>query len=180
MERIKRYFFLLRLFIRDGYQRARFLKTKNYFMNQGEGCYFQIFNFGTEPHLISFGDNVVIATGVRFINHDIVSFVFNKKYKEDMPTKVNTINIGNNVFIGAGTIILPGVHIGDNVIVGAGSIVSKDISSGSVAVGCPCTHIGSFEEYHKKYQVVTKEYTWKQCDEDKAMKQIVFFSKGRV
>lgn len=48
------------------------------------------------------------------------------------------IKIGNNVWIGAGTIVLPGVTIGDNVTIGAGSIVSSDIPSDSLAFGQPC------------------------------------------
>lgn len=48
------------------------------------------------------------------------------------------IHIGNNVWIGAGAIILPGVTIGDNSVIGAGSVVTKDIPANVVAVGNPC------------------------------------------
>ena len=104
----------------NGHKRANYLKKINYFHRQGDGCYFQPYNFGTEPQLIEFGNNVAIASGVRFVNHDIVSFVFNNLYKKNYPTKVNTISIGSNVFIGCNTIVLPGVHIGNNVIIGGG------------------------------------------------------------
>lgn len=53
------------------------------------------------------------------------------------------ISIGNNVWIGFGAQIMPGVSIGDNTIVGAGSIVTKDISSNSIAVGVPARKIKS-------------------------------------
>ena len=46
--------------------------------------------------------------------------------------------IGNNVWIGGGAIIMPGVTIGDNVVVGAGSVVTKDIPSNKIAYGNPC------------------------------------------
>mgnify|MGYP003372065288 FL=1 len=46
--------------------------------------------------------------------------------------------IGNNVWIGGGAIIMPGVTIGDNVVIGAGSVVTKDIPDNSVAYGSPC------------------------------------------
>lgn len=46
--------------------------------------------------------------------------------------------LGNDIWIGGGTIICPGVEIGDNVVIGAGSIITKDIPSNSVAVGNPC------------------------------------------
>lgn len=48
-------------------------------------------------------------------------------------TKIGRVRIGNNVFIGAGSIVLPNVQIGDNSIVGAGSIVTKDISPNVVS-----------------------------------------------
>ena len=48
------------------------------------------------------------------------------------------MHIGNNVWIGAGAIILPGVTIGDNTVIGAGSVVTKDIPANSVAFGVPC------------------------------------------
>ena len=61
------------------------------------------------------------------------------------------IIIGNNVWIGAGAIIMPGVTIGDNTVIGAGSIVTKDIESNSVAYGNPCKvqrKIGSKDELY--------------------------------
>lgn len=48
------------------------------------------------------------------------------------------IVIGNNVWIGGGVIVNPGVTIGDNVVIGSGSVVTKDILSNSIAVGNPC------------------------------------------
>lgn len=48
------------------------------------------------------------------------------------------VTIGNNVWIGGAVTILPGVTIGDNVTIGAGSVVSRDIPSGTIAVGNPC------------------------------------------
>ncbi|WP_202171413.1 DapH/DapD/GlmU-related protein [Bacillus sp. USDA818B3_A] len=50
------------------------------------------------------------------------------------------VKIGDNCWIGAGSIICPGVTIGDNSVIGAGSVVTKDIPANSVAVGNPCTH----------------------------------------
>ncbi|MFR9567161.1 MAG: DapH/DapD/GlmU-related protein, partial [Rikenellaceae bacterium] len=53
------------------------------------------------------------------------------------------ITIGNNVWIGGGVTVLPGVDIGDNCVIGAGSVVVKSIPSGSIAVGNPCRVIKS-------------------------------------
>jgi len=57
------------------------------------------------------------------------------------------IVIGNNVFIGSNSVILPSVTIGNNVVIGAGSIVAKDIPSNSIAVGNPCRVIKQKEAY---------------------------------
>ena len=93
---------------------------------------------------ITIGDNVVLAPRVHILAHDASTGIFLGK------TRAANVVIGNNVFIGAGTIILPGVHIGNNVIVGAGSIVTKDIPDNSVAVGNPCKVISSLDEYLAK------------------------------
>lgn len=149
MNRLKRYVFMFRTFIHfDGYKRADFLRSKHYFIRQGKHCYFQPWNFGTEPHLISFGNNVHIASGVTFVNHDITALMFrymdkNKSYKE----RKGSIEIGNNVFIGSNSTVLYDVKIGNNVIIGAGSLVNKDIPDGSVAAGVPCRVIGLFDDY---------------------------------
>lgn len=141
---------MLKLALMGGYKKAEYLKKKKYFKSQGEHCYLQPYNFGTEPHMISFGNNVHVAAQVMFVNHDITSLMFeymdtDRKYV----MRRGEIRIGDNVFIGARSTILYDVTIGDNVIIGAGSLVNKDIPSGSVAVGVPCRVVGSFFEYQK-------------------------------
>jgi acetyltransferase-like isoleucine patch superfamily enzyme len=102
-------------------------------------------HFGTEPELLSFGDRVTIADGVRFLTHDGAVALF----REEFPGLVlhQPIRIGSNVFIGSDTIILPGVTIGDNCIIGAGSVVTRDIPDGTVAAGNPARPIKTTEEY---------------------------------
>ena len=80
---------------------------------------------------ITIGDYVTLAPRVHILAHDASTKVF-LGY-----TRVANTKIGDNVFIGAGSIILPGVTIGNNVIIGAGSVVSRDIPDDSVAVGNP-------------------------------------------
>ncbi len=152
MGRFKRYVFLMRTFLHGGgYKRAEFLKKEHYFKVQGENVYLQPWNFGTEPHLISFGDNVHVASNVTFINHDITCMMFRNMDKEHKyRLRQGEINIGDNVFIGSNSTILYDVTIGSNVIIGAGSLVNKDIPSGTVAAGVPAKVIGSFEDYRKK------------------------------
>ena len=60
------------------------------------------------------------------------------------------MDVGNNVFVGAETVILPGVKIGNNVIIGANSTVTHDIPDGSVAVGSPAKVLCTLEQYLEK------------------------------
>lgn len=152
LRNLKRYCMMLRLILAGGgYSRAEYLKKKHYFKSIGDHVYLQPWNFGTEPELISFGDNVHVASNVNFVNHDITCMMFNYMDKEHhYKIRQGEITIGNNVFIGAGSRILYDVTIGDNVIIGAGSLVNKNIPSGTVAAGVPCKVIGSFEDYQRK------------------------------
>ena len=84
---------------------------------------------------ITFGDNVFIAPNCCFstAGHPLETERRNKGLEFAYP-----ITVGNNVWFGAGVIVLPGVTIGNDVVIGAGSVVTKDIPSGVVAVGNPC------------------------------------------
>ncbi|KAB1183232.1 hypothetical protein F6450_04625 [Photobacterium damselae subsp. damselae] len=62
------------------------------------------------------------------------------------------IYIGNNVFVGYGTIIMPGVKIGSNVVIGAGSVITRDIEDNVVVAGNPAKKIKSLETYIDKYK----------------------------
>jgi len=103
-------------------------------------------NFGTEPYLIKLGNHVSITSST-FITHDGGVWIF--RDKEPDIDVVRPIKVGNNVFIGADCIIMPGVNIGDNVVVGAKSIVTKDLSSNSVYAGVPAKYIKSIDEYRE-------------------------------
>ena len=91
--------------------------------------------------LITIGDNVTMAPRVHIICHDASTKTF-LNY-----TKIGRVNIGNNVFIGAESVVLPGVTIGDNVVIGANSTVTHDIPAGSVAVGSPARVVCTLEQY---------------------------------
>ena len=90
---------------------------------------------------ITIGDNVTLAPRVHILAHDASAKVF-LGY-----TRVENTRIGNNVFIGAGAIVLPGVTIGNNVVIGAGSVVSQDIPEDSVAVGNPARVVKALSTY---------------------------------
>lgn len=98
--------------------------------------------------LISIGDNVTLAPRVHILAHDAST-------KKDLGyTKLGKVNIGNNVFVGAGAIILPGVTIGEGCVIGAGSVVVSDVPANSVAVGCPAKVIGTKEDYLARQKCV--------------------------
>lgn len=101
--------------------------------------------WGSEPYLIEIGHNVTITRGVSFINHDGGVALFRDEFPE--LNVYGRIKVGNNVFIGVNSIIMPGVTIGNNVVVGAGSIVNKDIPNNVVVAGVPAKVLKSIKEY---------------------------------
>ncbi len=104
--------------------------------------------WGTEPWIITLGNNVHITDGVKFITHDGGTLLFRDQVPDLEITK--PITLGDNVYIGNNVIILPGVTIGSNVVIGAGAIVSKDIPDNSLAVGVPARVIKTADEYLQK------------------------------
>ena len=105
-------------------------------------------SWGTEPWIITLGNNVHITDGVKFVTHDGGTLL----YRDFIPDLEITkpITVGNRVYIGNNVILLPGVNIGNNVIIGAGAIVSKSIPDNSVAVGVPAKVIKTADEYLEK------------------------------
>lgn len=139
-----------KIFYRTAEKNAYWYK-KNTDIRMGKNCrIFSSASIGSEPYLIEIGDNVEITEGVRLLTHDGGVKVPMQLGLIDNADLFGRIKIGNNVFIGVNSVILPGTQIGDNVIVGAGSIVTKNISSNSVACGVPAKVITSVEEYCEK------------------------------
>lgn len=135
---------------------AKTAYMKEVFAECGENCYIELpffanwgghhLHLGSDSYLNSnctlvddghiyigahalIGPNVTIATA----NHPFEPELRKKalQYNRD-------VRIGENVWIGAGVIIVPGVTIGNNVVIGAGSVVTKDIPDNTLAVGNPC------------------------------------------
>lgn len=112
------------------------------------------------PYLIRIGDNVTFSTNVTILAHDA-----SLKMLCGL-CKIGKVVIGNNVFIGANSCVLPGVEIGDNVIVGACSVVTKNIPNDVVVAGNPARIIKTTDEYlHEtkkklsKHNVLGRDYT---------------------
>lgn len=142
---------------------------KKMFAEIGEGCYIETpfhANFGgahvhfgkniyanfnltlvDDTHIYvgdntMFGPNVTLATA----GHPVLPELRNKAYQFNIP-----IHIGKNCWIGAGSVILPGVTVGDGSVIGAGSVVTKDIPSGVVAVGNPCRVLRKIGDRDREY-----------------------------
>ncbi len=112
-------------------------------------------NFYTNYHCVildvakvEIGDNVLFAPNVAVYTagHPIHPVPRKLGYEYGIPVK-----IGNNVWIGGNSVILPGVTIGDNCVIGAGSIVNRDIPDNSVACGNPCRVVKTITDEDKRH-----------------------------
>lgn len=132
--------------------------------------------WGTEPFLISIGDNVYITDGCKFINHDGGTLILRKETPNLEITA--PIKIGNDVYLGIETIIMPGVIIKDRVIVGARAVITKSIESNSVMVGIPARRIKSVDEYHA--EIVKKSLGIGHLDRDAKEKELKRIFKKEI
>ncbi len=94
--------------------------------------------------LIDIGDNVTFGPHVQVLAHDA------SMHNALGYTKIGRVSIGNKVFIGAGSVVLPNVKIGENSIIGAGSVVTKDVPSNVVCGGNPARVISTVDEFIEK------------------------------
>ncbi|MDF2943020.1 MAG: acyltransferase [Herbinix sp.] len=112
------------------------------------------------PWLITIGDNVTMAADSYILAHDgstkkIVGY-----------SKLGKVKIGNNVFIGAKAIVLPGCSVGNDVVIAAGCIVNHDLPSNVVVAGTPAKVIQDIATFYEKHHnlinelpIFEKEYT---------------------
>lgn len=117
----------------------------------GERCFIQSINVSNEHFLVEIGNHVAIAMGVRFITHDgSASWLF----REELDAGIfGRITIGNDVFIGMSSILLPNTTIGNNCIVGAGSVVRGKFPDNSVIMGNPAKVVLKMSAQKMLYKV---------------------------
>lgn len=90
-------------------------------------------NMGSEPYLVKIGNNVRFSSDCKIVTHDGAIHVLRNQIKElEDADLFGKITIGNNVFIGMNSILLPGTEIGDNCIIAAGSIVKTKVPSNTI------------------------------------------------
>ena len=143
---MKRLYHIVRIsLLKNGFQRAKYLKQKNIFASIGKNCFWQPRNVPPEAKLIKLHDNVVIASEVLFVNHDAIHYML-KNINGWGNLNLGAIEVGSNVFIGSRSIILPDTKIEDNVIIGAGSLVRGKVAGGGIYAGVPIKRIGEFDD----------------------------------
>ena len=142
---------------------------KRMFAEIGEGCYIEPpFHANWGGHHVRFGKNVYANFNLTLVDdsyitigdytmmgpnvtiasagHPILPELRQQGYQYNM-----AVTIGRNCWLGTGVIVCPGVTIGDNVVIGAGSVVTRDIPSGTVAVGNPCRVIREVGEHDREF-----------------------------
>lgn len=114
-----------------------------YNISVGENFYSNFNLVILDEATVTIGDNVFIApnVGIYTSSHPLDAEQRNLGLETAYP-----VRIGNNVWIGAGVQILPGVSIGNNSVIGAGSVVNKSIPANVLAVGNPCRVVREIEE----------------------------------
>ena len=119
------------------------LRVGNNFVRM-EGCFID----PGHCWLITIGDGVYMGARVHVLAHDGCTLMSLGL------ARIGRVTIGNHVFIGAESIILPGVTIGDYSIIGAGSVVSRSIPTNSIAVGNPARVVGSYSDFIEKNRML--------------------------
>lgn len=152
-------------FVRNVKKKGDWLRKHHVFAEVGENVRFGPWIIPSDASHITLHNNVIIASGVSLMCHDGVNLLLSNmadhsylKEGEQIPITHSPIEICDNVYIGAESIICPGVKIGENTIIAAGSVVMNHIPPNSIAGGNPAKVIGKFsflanmrvDKYRKK------------------------------
>lgn len=116
----------------------------------------------SEPYLIYIGDKTTVSKDVQFLTHDGSTRVFRQQKKYKNVLRFGSIHVGNNCFLGARCIILPGVTIGDNSIIAAGAVVTKNVPANEIWGGIPAKKINTLEKFAEKCLEQTPEYNYQE------------------
>lgn len=142
----------------DGMEYAQYLRRWGDYRSIGDECSIPTYANVTNPYLTSLGNNVRLSQCTIF-GHDgsvnMIRRVFGKPVD-----KVGPVRLLDNVFIGHGAIVLPGVTVGPNAIVGAGAVVARDVPRDSVVAGNPARVVASLSEYAAKLAAQTEALPW--------------------
>lgn len=140
-----------------------FMYGKHIFI--GEGSYINVNCNFVDDGRIEIGKNVLFgpAVTVATVGHPINPAMREYMYAE-------TVKICDNVWVGGGAIICPGVTIGENSVIGAGSVVTKDIPANSVAAGNPCKVLREINDYDREFYFKDKRIDAEDLKEEAALR----------
>ena len=156
-------------FLKTWLENKRWNKYKN--LNIGSGTLIEKENLdGIVPQLIEIGARCIFAPKSVVLAHDASLLALTGKYL------FAKVVIGDNVFVGYGAVIMPGVNIGNNVIIGSNAVVTKNIPDNSVVVGVPAKIICAPDELIEKRSLNLSEpvFDWERgiSNEDIVKQQI--------
>jgi acetyltransferase-like isoleucine patch superfamily enzyme len=137
---------------------ALYLKKHGGLHRMGEHVGITVGTLIEDPNYIRIGNNVLLSV-CNLIGHDGSVEVLNRAYNVKLD-RVGKIDIRDNVFIGYGAIILPGVTIGPNAIVAAGAVVTHDVAEGDIVGGVPAHPIGRVETTVRRMLEETRRLPW--------------------
>ncbi len=138
---------------------AQMLRERGDFYAMGDDCYIEPSSQITDRAYIRIGNNVRI-TACCLLGHDGTVNMINRALGLRLDG-VGKIDIRDNVYIGYGAIILPGVTIGPNAIVSAGSVVRSNVADGDVVAGVPAKRVGRFAMSVEIAKAKNNTYPWR-------------------
>ena len=153
---------MLRLLTMSQDKIPKYLKKKKGFYEFGDNCKWASRKIPAEPYLVKIHNNVRVAANVTFCTHDVIDGMFKNcpqyvENKEKYNFSMGTIEVFDNVMIGANSTLLYNIKVGPNAIIGAGSVVTKDVPEGAIVAGNPARVIGSFDELAQRRALAQKK-----------------------
>lgn len=132
-------------------RRTRFFAESGLFAGFGKNCRWNSRSIPDEPYMVKIHDYVDISRNVDFVTHDVVNDLLDRKTGAHPGEQLSeyymgTIEVFDNVMIGAGSIIMYNTKIGPNAIIAAGSVVTKDVPEGTIVGGNPAKVIGTIDD----------------------------------
>lgn len=144
---------------------AEYLSRHGGFHSFGSACAINPSAYFADPAITRIGSNVRIAGGF-ITGHDgsvnMVNRAFGTKFDA-----VGAVDIRDNVFVGYGAIILPGVTIGENSIIGAGAVIARDVEPGSIMAGSPARKVSTMEEHLERLERKNAAMPWRHLIEQR-------------
>ncbi len=175
-----RYLFICFFKLSGKNDRNVWLRKNNVFGMLGQKSNYQPHTLPRNPKLVKIHDNVRIAEGVTFYEHDGINHVFSRldgHIDTNWRTHQCCIEIFDNCFIGGRSILIGNLRIGPNAIVAGGSVVTKDVLPGQIVAGNPAKVVGDFYELLEKRK--KEDYRQKELSEAENTERLwgVFYNK---